>query len=163
MQDKVYQLSLFIHSVDVDKSIIPSNNQTSGDTNQIWCVLSIDGSDILVSTSSVPISSHSEFNYELSINFQPPSIRTCHLFLNLCSFDENDKSNLIALARAKVSIDKLPLNGPNAFRIPLMSKTSGKKNKKKSNSNKRNTKYDEFHQVATILISGIIDPPLLSS
>lgn len=162
MLDTVYQLSLFIHSIDIDKSIMPKNNQNMRN-EQIWCVLSIDGSDVPVSTSAAQMSSHSEFNYALDIQFKPPSGR-CYLFLTLCSFaSESEDSDLAALARAKVSIDKLPLNGPNAFRIPLMTQVDPKKkekNKKKANVILKNMKGDEFQQVASILISGYIDPPI---
>lgn len=163
MLNTAYQLSLFIHSIDIDKSIMPKNNQSWNNNNQVWCVLSIDGSDAPVSTSAVQMLPHSEFNYSVDIQFKPPSSSGCYLFLTLCSFAGESNSDLVALARAKVSIDKLPLNSQHAFRIPLMNRIDSKKkekNKKKGSTIIKNIKGDEFQQVATILISGIIDPPM---
>ncbi|KAK8854023.1 hypothetical protein M9Y10_016572 [Tritrichomonas musculus] len=152
-----YHLSLYFHSIDIDKSIIPKSSMDDG--NQVWCMLSI-GSDPPVSTSAAPLSPHSELDYSLDVEFRPTTSGPCYLYLTICSFDSDsiysNSPDLVALARAKVSIEKLPLNGPNAFRIPFMVK-----NEKKNSKNKKKGNFEsELRQVATILISGIIDPPL---
>ena len=127
-------MNLYVHDVDIE--II--NNEIND--CQIWCVVSVDGSDTPVSTSSFSIEPHVSFNYELNLQFSVDDVTNCYMYLTLCYYGENNEMK--SLSRAKARINKLPLNGPNAFRLPLHSVKK------------------PHEQIASILLSGIIDPPM---
>lgn len=146
-------ISFYIHSIDFDQKLLESS-PFYNHNNQIWCVFSIAGSEP-VSTSAAPMALRTNFNYIL--NMSATSLSNTFLYTTLCCFSgEVGKSEMIPLARSKVLLEKLPLNHPNAFRLPLMTQKT-----KQQFHFKRRQNY--FVQFATILISAIVDSSMSRS
>ncbi|OHS94896.1 hypothetical protein TRFO_10840 [Tritrichomonas foetus] len=130
-----FTMTLYVHAID----IIPTVIRKKG--NQVWCVISTDGSDSPASTAAAKMTPHTTFNYTLSMQFSVADPQTCYMYLTLCCFGDTN-NDMVPLARAKCHVFKLPLNGPNAFRIPLLSRGQ------------------PSILLASILMSGAIDPPM---
>ena len=126
-------MDLYFHEADIDPYRIQPNNR-------VWLVVSYDGADVPLSTTDTKMQKKSLFNFRMSINLSVPDIKSSYLYIQLCCFGDSDEEMLL-FGKSKVRICNLPLNGPNAFRIPLYSP-------------------DQKTIAASLCISGIIDPPL---
>lgn len=125
-------MTLFIHKLIL-------SDEVTTDVSQVWCVVSVDGASAPISTCSIDFRKTHDFNYYLNIQFSVDDPHASYLYITLCCFDASEE--MVPLARAKTRIAKMPLNGPNAFRIPLLSMEH------------------PVMEIASVIVSGVIDPP----
>ena len=129
---KSFDMTLYIHEMAL-------SGKSANNVSQVWCVVSVDGAEAPIATCSIDLEKTCEFNYYLNIQFSVEDVSNSYLYITACCFDENEE--MVPLARAKTKIPNMPLNGPNAFRIPLMSMER------------------PVTEVASVVVSGVIDPP----
>lgn len=127
-----FSVSLHVHEVTFNNVVL--------DHGQVWCVISIDGAEGPVSTSALEAAQNLKFQYSVDIPFATETPNSSCLYVTVCSF--SSQGEMIPLTRSKTSIPKLPLNGANAFKIPLMSVERPAK------------------QIGSMIMSGIINPPV---
>lgn len=125
-------MCLYFHDITIKPQYILKGNR-------IWLVISIDDLDTPIASADTEMEEKSIFNYEMEIKFTTKDLHKCHIYIQLCCFGEDDE--MILLAKSKARIERLPLNCPNAFKIPLISS-------------------EDFNELGKLTISGIIEPPI---
>lgn len=125
-------MSLYFHEINIKPKYIKSDSR-------IWFVISVDELDTPIASIDTSMEEKSIFNYEMNIKFKTYDIQNCHIYIQLCCF--GDDKEMILLAKSKAKIIRLPLNCPNAFKIPLISN-------------------EDFYELGKVYVSGIISPPI---
>jgi hypothetical protein len=141
---QVFDFHIHIHDVGISHQFVDKSAQ-------IWCVISVDGHERPRSTPSFPMRVKTEFGFTLSIPFEAEDISTSYMYVIVCRYintvrDGETIEDMLPLCKARTRIAKLPLNGPNAIRMPLHG--TGKRRAKPS-----------FYAT----ISGTIDPAVVAA
>jgi hypothetical protein len=141
---QAFDFQIHIHDVAISHQFVDKSAQ-------IWCVISVDGHDGPSSTPSFPMRVKTEFGFTVSILFETDDISTSYMYVIVCRYmdtvrDGETIEGMLPVCKARTRIAKLPLNGPNAFKMPLHGR------------DKRHAKPSCY---ATI--SGTIDPAIVAA
>lgn len=87
-------------------------------SDETWIVINSDRSQSPVSSTQFKIRKTIYIDSSVSIAVNTTNLDNGYLYITLCIYDVN-KEDIVPLARTKVKIGNIPLDGSSHFQIPL--------------------------------------------